>query len=106
MVSNDNGPADYDAASLPLFHRVVISVALLSGLGSGALSVVGTADRYYGKDAVKDFALRDTEIQHLQQEIKYLRQWIGQIDATHPPPELIKDIDDHEKRIRALERTR
>lgn len=82
----------------------LISAALFSGVGSGVLTVTQTEDRYYAADAARDLKVRDIEIRHLHDQYRELRTWVQRIDDTHPPPDLIKDIDDHEKRIRALER--
>ena len=83
----------------------LISAALLSGLGSGVLTITQTEDRYYAEDANRDFELRDERILNIRREADQLRHWVQRIDDTHPPPSLIKRLDDHEERIRELERS-
>jgi hypothetical protein len=106
---NISTSADSPTVSLRVFLSVIGSIIA----ATGGLTVYSTSDRYYAKDAVRDFKPVYTEIinlkeqiQDLKQEDRDIREWIGHIDRTHPPPELIKDIDDHESRIRALERKR
>lgn len=99
----DDLPVGY---SVPVWARFIVILALLSGLGSGTLSIVGTADRYHGAEAEKDFALRDAEIKHLQEQYRELRQQVQRIDESHPPQELLEDIKDHERRLRTLERNK
>lgn len=51
-----------------------------------------TEDRYTSRDAANDLRYTNLRLHHLETEMK-----------LRPPPGLLQTIDDHEKRIRALE---
>lgn len=80
--------------------RVVTAVALLFGAGSGGHSLYTSGD--YATHT--DLAIRDERINNIAERLGEVRRDVERIDETHPPPELIKRIDDHETRIRSVER--
>ena len=58
-----------DASDLSTISRILLSLALLTGAGSGVSWITAdTEDRYKGKDAVKDFKLRDERHAALKEE--------------------------------------
>ena len=84
-----------DAGGLPVnLDRILIYVALISGLGSGYVGVVGTQDRFYGSQGSA-----------LEVRVNYLERDIGErfnrhID-THPDRGLQVQINElREENIR------
>ena len=80
--------------------RAVLGVALLVGGGSGtALFTADTTLRYKSDEAARDFKLRDQRIGYIEKRIESMSVTLRDIDESHPPPELIKDIDKLEDRL-------
>ena len=82
----------------------LVFAGLLSGAGSGVLTITQTEDRFTASEARSEFRLRDQELLHLKGQINDLKYDIRTIDENHPPKELIDDINDLEQRVRELER--
>ena len=84
--------------------RAVVYVALAIGGGGGLYTIQSSQGGYDAEDAVRELALRDERIARLQRDVERLEATVRGIDDTHPPPDLIRDLDDHEARLRDLER--
>lgn len=82
----------------------LIIVSLLGSGASGYRAYTGTQDRYYSQDAAKDFQIRDERIHRNTQDITELEQDYDFLRENIPPPEVRKELDDHEARIRLLEK--
>jgi len=70
------GEKNDDLASLSLWHKSVLVLALLSGAGNGFVGLTqDSSDRYHATTARQDLALRDSRINTLEKEVTRLRQW-------------------------------
>tara|TARA_R110000851_G_scaffold9579_3_gene35582 strand:- start:32571 stop:32897 length:327 start_codon:yes stop_codon:yes gene_type:complete len=72
--------------------KLLVSLALAAGLGSGSLSLVGSNDGYYGNDARRDLALRDERILYLSDRITALDAYAREIQKGIPDPGLVSSI--------------
>ena len=100
-----NGNGNGDKRGVPPLHVILLYVSLSLGGGSGALTLYSTSDRYHQADSERDLALRDERILNLALRITDLKKQVQAIDDTHPPPDVLKHLDDLEARLREIERS-
>ena len=87
--------------------RLVASLGLLLGAGSGLWTVGNTDDRYRGTDAARDFALRDKELSYIEKRLSKVEEDVVRIDRvgpTMPNAQLRATVDDLAGRLENLER--
>lgn len=82
--------------------RNFIAAVLGLGIANGGLTLYGTADRYYGETAARDFEIRDGKIDRNAGDIKDLERTVNRIDESHPPPELLARVAALETEVWAL----
>ena len=85
----------------------LISAALLSGAGSGVLTVTQTADRYHAEDAARDFALVHERIHGVRERLERLEKDVQRIDVNGPAVGnefLRRTVEGMERRIDELEK--
>lgn len=107
MSEDHNGPIQ---PNNPLLWGAVV-ISLLTG-GTGSIYSLQTRsqfqaqvdDRYRSADAQRDLAIRDEKILSLRREFERLQHQVQKIDDTHPPPAILRELRDHEERLRAAER--
>ena len=83
--------------------QLLVYLALALAGGGGIATFTQTSDRYHGADAMRDLALRDSEIRHMREKLDAFGTTLTRIDDTHPPPELIKALDELRNEMRELE---
>lgn len=110
MSEDHNGPIQ---PNNPLLWGAVV-VSLLTG-GTSSIATLSTRqemdDRFRGSDWArekqifeKELEVKDEQIASLRREFEKLQIQVQKIDDTHPPPAILRELRDHEERLRAAER--
>jgi len=71
-------------------------------LGAGGVSGLSIATDE--RERPQEHETIQVELDYLKEGIRDLREQVRRFDDSHPPPALIQQIEDHEVRLRALER--
>ena len=80
--------------------RILLGIALLGGLSSAGVGMLGTQDRFYGSQG-RELTIR---IDYLEKENTQLKQDIRRLDDNHPPQDLLQDVGELRQRVRQLEK--
>lgn len=75
-----------------LSNRLLVALALIGSLGSGALSYKGTADRYTAEDARRDFELRDERISRIGENHDRLEIKVSDHHSHHLSENISDDV--------------
>ena len=101
-----DGPSDSSELSDRIF-RVVASLALLLGVGSGGYTLSSTDDRIRKAEVELQLTVRDERIKSLDSRVRILQSEVQRIDRYGPTTgnaEFKRNIEDFEKRLDALEK--
>lgn len=91
-MSQNEGIAN-ELGNAPILARIVISVALLSGIGTGSLALVQDKDTYTATQARGEFALIHERLDTIKEKAERDERRLDFIAANTAPSSLVAQVD-------------
>lgn len=83
--------------------RALVALALLSGIGSSGMALVGKQDVYTATQARSDFALIHERLDRIRSDADKAEKRIGDLDAAKAPASVVAEVVQIRSAIHSLE---
>jgi len=84
--------------------RTLVYIALTLSAGNGVYVASSASEVYTSADAAREARSVQIQIESLSMRIEDLKRRVDIVESTYPHPEVKIQVNDHEQRLRELER--